>query len=310
MAAVFSSNSTNVRKKTPGSVPWRLRLAVIIGNWLAPSATGRRAEFLFTSPLASSRERAQASAMQGARVETLPVQGESVTLYRWGDPAHPLVLFSHGWSSYGLRVLPWLPVLLQAGYQVASFDQIAHGRSSGRHATLPGFGSVLAAVASHLGPLEAIIGHSLGGAAVGMALHQGASAERVVLIAPPAEAAAAVGRFASRIGLGRRALSQMRRAVVERAGLPLESVVVESQAPSLGIPALIIHDLDDRDVPWSDGERYARNWPDSRLLSVEGLGHHRIVGEPRIIEAALHFLRGGEVGQRVVATRELPYGFA
>ena len=310
MAAVMSSNSTIVRSSRPNALPWTLRLTVALGNLLAPGRIGQRAEHWFTSPLASSRQRAEDSPLEGARLSWVEVEGEKVTLYRWGDEARPLVLFSHGWSSFGLRVLPWVPALLAAGYQLASFDQIAHGRSSGRHATLPGFGHVLAAVARHLGPLEAIIGHSLGGAAVGMALHQGAQAGRVILIAPPAEAAAAVRRFARRVGLGRRALQAMRQAVVKRAGLPLEQVAVEAQAPTLGIPALIVHDLADREVPWADGERYARRWPDSRLLSVEGLGHHRIVGDTRIIQAGLDFLRGAEVGQRVVGTPNLDCGFA
>lgn len=309
MAAVLPTNSTTVRSSKPMSLPWSLRATVALGNLLAPSRIGRRAEHWFTSPLASSRQRAEASPLQGAQLSHLDVDGERVALYRWGAADRPLVLFSHGWSSFGLRVLPWVPALLEAGYQVASFDQVAHGRSSGRHATLPGFGRVLGAVARHLGPLEAIIGHSLGGAAVGMALHQGAVARRAILIAPPAEAAAAVRRFAARVGLGRRALQAMRQAVVRRAGLPLEQVAVEAQAPSLGIPALIVHDLADREVPWADGERYARRWPDSRLLSVEGLGHHRIVGDGRIIEAGLDFLAGKQVGQRVVGTPNLDCGF-
>ncbi|MCK7594444.1 alpha/beta fold hydrolase [Pseudomarimonas salicorniae] len=310
MAAVIPTNSTTVRSKRPAGLPWALRIGVALGNLFAPETTGRRAESLFTSPLGASRRRALEAPLDGAAIETIPVLGETVTLYRWGARDRPLVLFSHGWSSFGLRVRPWVGPLLAAGYQVASFDQIAHGRSSGRHATLPGFGNVLAAVARHLGPSAAIIGHSLGGAAVGMALLQGARTGRVVLIAPPAEAAAAVRRFAEHIGLGRRALQRMRRAVVERAGVPLEAVAVEAQAPALGVPALIIHDLEDREVPWADGERYARNWPGARLLSVEGLGHHRIVGEPRIIDAGMRFLGGAEVGQKVVGTTELRCGFA
>lgn len=310
MAAVMFTNSTTVRSSKPQRLPLGLRLGIALGNLFAPSATGRRAERLFSSPLGSSRQRALAAPLEGASRDVFSHAGQEVAIYRWGHAGRPLVLFSHGWSSFGLRVAPWLPALLAAGYQVASFDQIGHGRSAGRHATLPGFGDVLASVARQLGPLEAIIGHSLGAAAVGMALHQGATARRVVLIAPPADARDAVQRFAQRIGLGRRALQTMRRAVVARAGLPLEAVAVEAQAPALGVPALVIHDLADREVPWADGERHARSWPHARLLSVEGLGHHRIVGDPSVIAAALHFLHGNEVGQRVVSTPALPYGLA
>ena len=54
----------------------------------------------------------------------------------------------------------------------------------------------------------------------------------------------------------------------------------------------------------------ARLWPDARLLSTRGLGHHRIAGDPAVIEAALRFLRGETVGERVVSSPNLRFGFA
>lgn len=71
-----------------------------------------------------------------------------------------------------------------------------------------------------------------------------------------------------------------------------------------------MHDVLDREVPWSEGERIARHWPGARLLSTTGLGHHRIVDDAGVIEAALRFLRGGSPGERVVSTPNLPYGLA
>lgn len=288
-----------------------LRLAYGIGGWLLPRQAGRRAERLFTRPLPGSRERALAAPLQGAALDSLEIDGETVTLYRWGDAAtQPLLLFSHGWSSFGLRVLPWLPRLRAQGYAVASFDQVAHGRSSGCRATLPGFGRVLAEVARRLGPLEGVIGHSLGAAAIGLALAEGTRARRVVLVAPPADALAATDRFAGLLGLGPPALDAFHRAVEVRAGVPFATIAAQHVVPGLGTPALIVHDLADREVPWDEGERYARYWPDARLLNTDGLGHHRIVGDAQVVEAGLRFLRGEPVGERVVSTPALPYGLA
>ena len=71
-----------------------------------------------------------------------------------------------------------------------------------------------------------------------------------------------------------------------------------------------MHDLEDREVPWSEGERYARVWGEARLLSTRGLGHNRVVDNACVIDAALRFLRGEAVGDRVVSSPNLPYGFA
>ena len=53
-----------------------------------------------------------------------------------------------------------------------------------------------------------------------------------------------------------------------------------------------------------------RFWHDSRLLSTQGLGHNRIADDQGVIDAALRFLRGETVGERVVSSPNLPYGFA
>src|SRR3546814_1563363 len=86
-----------------------------------------------------------------------------------------------------------------------------------------------------------------------------------------------------------------------------EEFQAQNNAPRIGRPALIVHDLADREVPWEEGERYARFWHDSRLLSTQGIGHNRIVDDPGVIEAAVRFLRGSQVGERVVSTPALPY---
>src|SRR3546814_21177650 len=80
-----------------------------------------------------------------------------------------------------------------------------------------------------------------------------------------------------------------------------EEFQAQNNAPRIGRPALIVHDLADREVPWEEGERYARFWHDSRLLSTQGLGHNRIVDDPGVIDAAVRFLRGSQFGERVVS---------
>jgi hypothetical protein len=67
-----------------------------------------------------------------------------------------------------------------------------------------------------------------------------------------------------------------------------------------------MHDLGDQEVPWSEGERYARCWPDARLLTMAGLGHRNIVNEPMVIAEGLRFLHGETIGARVISNRNLP----
>ena len=308
MATVSTQKSTTVRSNP---VPWSIRAAVSLGSMFAPQHTAERALDLFTTPMSSSRTRAAKAELGGARMQRIKVAGEAIAIYAWGEVGEqPTVLLSHGWSSFGLRFLPWVQMLRAEGYAVLAFDQPGHGRNSPAKITLPGFADTVLAVGQHFGSFAAAIGHSLGGAAIALALRDGLRADRAVLIAPAADGAAASRRFARAIALPEDLRAAMQKRLERQTGREMEALAIHRVAPHLAQPALIVHDLADADVPWEEGERYARFWPDARLMSVQGLGHHKIVNDELVIAAGRDFLRGGVVGERVVSTQALVYGYA
>ena len=293
------------------AVPRLLRAAFAIGGWLMPEATVRRASRLFGTPMGSSRSRALAAEVGDAVVSQVMSEGHAVATYTWGDPAaQPYVLFSHGWSSFGLRCRPWIAPLREAGYAVVAFDHPGHGRNEGGRAILPSFAAALTAVARRHGTPAALVAHSMGGAAAMLALSGGLRSGHVVLVAPAADLRAAGGRFGRMIGLAPPLVARMFERFERQIGIPVDSFAAQHHAPHVAAPALVVHDLEDDDVPWEEGERYARLWSGARLLSTTGLGHHRIAADAMVIEAALRFLRGEVVGERVVSSPNLPLGFA
>src|SRR3546814_14373408 len=87
-----------------------------------------------------------------------------------------------------------------------------------------------------------------------------------------------------------------------------EEFQAQNNAPRNGRPALIVHDLADREVPWEEGERYARFWHDPRLLRTQGLGHNRIADDPGVHDAAVRFPRGSTVRERWGSSPPQPSG--
>lgn len=307
MTAVLPRISTTVRSYARlAGLRWSFRL----GSLVSPQAAVRRAGDLFCTPLPSSRRRARQAPTGDAVEGSFEFHGHRIHTYAWGDPAtQPYVLFAHGWSSHGTRFLPWVRQLRELGYAIVAFDQAAHGHSEGERNTLPEFTATLLAVGERFGPAAALVGHSLGGAAVAVALARGLVAERAILIAPAADPVAAALRFARFIRLPERLCRRMIDTFEATIGLPFADFQAHRTAPRIARPALIVHDLDDREVPWSEGERYARFWADSRLLSTQGLGHNRIAQDEGVIGAAVRFLRGEDVGDRVVSSPNLPFGY-
>jgi pimeloyl-ACP methyl ester carboxylesterase len=296
----------------PAPLAYRLKLSTLragfaLGGRLAPRRTAARAARLFATPFASSRARAQ-SVPGDADVQrhTLSVNGVDIATYVWGDPAtQPYALLAHGWSSFGLRFAPWVARLRALGLAVVAFDQPGHGRSGGKLCSLPEFADTLRAVGRHYGTAELAIGHSLGGAALVLAQGERWHARKLVLVAPAADMAAAASRFFRLVHLGEHLRQPFYAWLVDRTGLSVEQLQIHRHLPALGQPGLIVHDLDDDDVPWAEGERYAQYWPGARLLTTEGLGHRRVLDDPAVIDAAIAFARGETVGTRVVGSPEL-----
>ena len=269
-----------------------IRVAYRLGSRLAPVRTVAHAARIFQTPLPSSRERAVfAAATMSARTETVRVGGDSIAAYVWGDPStQPYVLLAHGWSSMGLRWETWAPHILARGWAAVAFDQPGHGRSGGDLCTLPDFVRTLTAIGRHFGDAEAVIAHSLGGAAVTLALDGGWTAKRVALIAPAADPQAATRRFARFVRLGEHLRPSLHDVLAQRTGVPIDDLHIRHHAPKRTQPALIVHDASDRDVPVEEGELYARLWPHATLLKTRRLGHRRIVDDPEVMAAVLAFL--------------------
>lgn len=66
-------------------------------------------------------------------------------------------------------------------------------------------------------------------------------------------------------------------------------------APRQAAPLLVVHDRDDREVPYTDGVAAAALWPGARLITTAGLGHQRILGDRDVIAAVRDFVTGAPV---------------
>lgn len=300
-------------RRGPGPITLgAVRAGFALGSRMAPKRAVERALRLFITPFASSRARAQA-ARPDAEMQRgeLHVHGRRIATYTWGDPARqPYVLLVHGWSSFGLRYLPWVKPLRDMGYALVAFDQPGHGLSEGRHCTMPDFVDTVREVGRHYGDAALAIAHSLGGAAAALAQGEAWRAHKLILIAPAADPVAATQRFTHFVRLGEHLRGRLHDRLQAMTGVNIHDLQVHRHLPSLGQPALIVHDMDDHDVPWAEGERYARHWHGARLHTTQGLGHHKVLDAPEVIDVSLAFLRGEQVGERVVSSPNLPFGLA
>jgi pimeloyl-ACP methyl ester carboxylesterase len=260
---------------------------------LFPELAGAWAERLFLTPPRPRDAAAAALDLIDARASFLEHKKRLIAMWRWGSRDAPAVLLAHGWGGNAAQMRAFVFPLLQAGYRVIAYDQPAHGVSDGRLTGLPDFAEVLAEVAWHHGQVEAVIAHSLGGAAAAVSLAAGKSSfKKVVLISPPSDLVGYSRRFARWYWIPEPVRRAMQKAIEERYGVLWEDLEVPRVAPRLSAEALVIHDRDDRLMPWTHGATVARHWPGARLLTTRGLGHRRILADERVTRVAAEFIAG------------------
>lgn len=284
-----SINSTNVRFMFETLAR---RLAYRASAALAPSLAVLWAERMFLTPPRATHPESAFFDLIDAQCTYVVSKGRHIATWRWGPSDAPAVVLAHGWGGRASQMRAFVMRLAAAGFRVIAYDQPAHGRSEGEVTGLPDFADALAAVAAHHGGVQAVIAHSLGGAGAAIAIAQGLSVRRTVLISPPSDLLGHSRRFARWFRIPERVRRAMQAAVEERYGVRWAELETHRLAPRLDSEALVIHDRDDRVVPFRQGVALAQAWPGARLLATEGLGHGRILEDEGVSRAAVEFIAG------------------
>ncbi len=60
------------------------------------------------------------------------------------------------------------------------------------------------------------------------------------------------------------------------------------------VPSLLIHDANDDDIPWQEGQAVAQAWNNARFIKTSGLGHRRILRDDFVIERTVSYLKEGQ----------------
>lgn len=257
---------------------------------VAPELAARWAETLFCTPPRHEPRSGDEAFLATGRRSSVEWEGRDLALWEWGPEGQPAVVLVHGWGSRAGRFSAMGRRLLEAGRRVVAYDAPAHGRSTGRLASLVEFARALRAVAHRVGPVEGLVGHSLGGAAIVLALRDGLAADRVVLIAAPADVTRFSTAFADHLRIPERARQAMRRNLERRLEARWEDLHLPAIVARIRTPALVIHDRGDSDVPYRHAEEIVAAWPGARLLATDGLGHRAVLRDPAVVASTAGFL--------------------
>ena len=219
----------------------------------------------------------------------LPWRDGHLAAWSWGQG--PTVLLVHGWEGRGTQLGKFVEPLLDAGYRVVAFDGPAHGDSTVTRASIPDQTYAIERVAQHVGAIDAIIAHSMGGAATTFAAARGLNAQKYILISAPTDPNDFFRGAAKMLGFNQKVVTRVKQITEKELGVTMESLHTPTQAAKLDAPALIIHDEGDRDVIMQKSLELHESWVSSELMITKGLGHRRILKDSEVLKKTTTFLR-------------------
>ncbi|MDO6963201.1 alpha/beta hydrolase [Rhizobium alvei] len=283
--------------------------ALNLTGHVSPAAAGNLAFRLFSrtpgGKPTNHKEKALLAATRARMAEgiraDLPIgANRTVAAYRFaplGTANGKTLLVVHGWGSRIAYLQTLITGLRQAGFAVVGLDLPGHGHSSGRNLTVPLALAGIRAAWDHLGPFDAVVGHSFGGFVSAMATalpeEYGKAIDpgRLVLIAAPATASSAFDHFGSMLGLKPKTRLALDHRVERITGRPTTFFDAARMLSSRGnLPVLVLHAEDDREVKADAARRYDRAGAHVTLRWTNGLGHRRIVQSQEVITAITDFL--------------------
>ena len=171
--------------------------------------------------------------------------------------------------SHAARFATFVAPLRAAGFCVIGIDAPAHGTSPGQFSDLPRFRDSLVEVLRAHEPIHAVVGQSLGGAAVLTVLAETADhhPKKICLFGVPSDMDYILESFAVMLGLKPAALANLRARFRMKFGRTAKSVSIAAAAPSVRIPMLVVHDEDDNVAPIAQG---------AALEQIESDGGHAL----------------------------------
>jgi len=146
-----------------------------------------------------------------------------------------------------------------------------------------------------IGPVDTIVGHSVGGAASIWAMGTAAPALRprkAVVMAAFSALRTVMDGARYTIGGSPKLMAAIDAYVVKWSGHSIDHFSIARKAGQLGeVDGLILHDRHDHVTSFGESEILYRAWPNAQFLPTEGFGHG--LTAPEVSTAILNFVLEG-----------------
>ena len=273
-------------------IPKIILLTSKLISFISPKLITLFAAKLFTTPIKHKipKRELEMDRTSIQKLISIPAINKQVVVYEYGKSAKKILLV-HGWSGRGTQLFKIADELLNNGYSTISFDAPAHGKSPGKTTIMVDFIATILEIEKQFGPFEVAIGHSLGGMSVLNAIKQGLTVQHAVVIGSGDIVEDIIDDFIAKLQLKASVSKHLRMHFEKKYREKMNDYSAFLAAKETSIPVLVIHDNDDPEVPVKAGKHIYEHLKNGELLLTDGLGHRKILGNPKVMERIIQFIK-------------------
>lgn len=274
-------------------------------SFILPRKAARLGLQIFFTPLRMPMRDYHLKFLRAAEQFSIELNGVTLQGYRWGN-GKKKILFIHGWQSHSFQWKAYIEAFSKEDYTLYAFDAPGHGLSGGRYISVPYYTDVIRQVVTTIGPLQAIVAHSLGSFSSLYAYYVQPDFPvcKLVLMAPPGEANDFILFYKHLLKLTDKTINLIVDHFTTQIGKPITFFSTATFAPSVHVPCLIIHDENDTETPVQNSIIIHKAIEKSMFIRTKGFGHN--LKSPSVVKEVVGFVNDSEHAVATTAKDYIP----
>ncbi|ULC60284.1 alpha/beta hydrolase [Flaviramulus sp. BrNp1-15] len=242
-------------------------------SFISPKLAAKLAILLFSKPQKGKLKGIDSDFLKSANKEVVKYNDIAIMSYHWKGKKDTILL-AHGWESNSYRWKALIEILIKLDYNIVTLDAPAHGNTTGKLFNAILYSECISIVAKKINA-NIIIGHSVGGMATVFFQHkyQLQSVKKIVLLGAPSNFTGVFNRYSKMMGYNKKIVTAMNQKVLKEFNHLPEYFSSANFSKDIKANVLIIHDKNDKIIPYNDALDFENHHTNSKLITTKGYGH-------------------------------------
>jgi len=261
---------------------------------LSPTLAGNEAFKMFQKVRKKEVRKREMIFFEKAKSFKIDHYPEEIHAYELGNPEGEIVIMLHGWDSNAGSLSKIAFEMADNGYRVFLMNLPGHAYAKAKSSNIFIAKNAFKAFLNHINPKTPpiCITHSFGSAMLTYGLSEtDIQVSKIVFLTSPNKIQDIFDDFKSLIGLGNKAFRVLCEKATTILGEDLKQLeIAEKLAKVRFDDLLIIHDKNDKIIPFSNSEEINKKHQNSTLKSFENIGHYRMLWNDDVLSEIMNFI--------------------